>query len=110
MGFLAGKKVLIVGIASKLSIATGIADAMHREGKCRIAGIGFPRGPNSGRSSRSHDRPRGLFDVDSDTAGKGTEFMSQEMRLLNHCGVLSGNSRSTPCLHETFDPPMALIP
>ena len=32
MGFLAGKKVLIVGVASKLSIATGIADAMHREG------------------------------------------------------------------------------
>ena len=32
MGFLAGKEVLIVGIASKLSIATGIADAMHREG------------------------------------------------------------------------------
>lgn len=32
MGFLAGKKVLIVGIASKLSIATGIAHAMHREG------------------------------------------------------------------------------
>lgn len=32
MGFLAGKKVLIVGIASKLSIATGIANAMHREG------------------------------------------------------------------------------
>jgi len=32
MGFLAGKKVLIVGIASKLSIATGIAHAFHREG------------------------------------------------------------------------------
>ena len=32
MGFLAGKKVLIVGIASKLSIATGIAHAMFREG------------------------------------------------------------------------------
>ncbi|KZZ58740.1 enoyl-[acyl-carrier-protein] reductase [Oleiphilus sp. HI0125] len=32
MGFLAGKKVLIIGVASKLSIATGIADAMHREG------------------------------------------------------------------------------
>tara|TARA_R110001592_G_scaffold88520_3_gene260701 strand:+ start:6287 stop:7078 length:792 start_codon:yes stop_codon:yes gene_type:complete len=32
MGFLADKKVLIVGIASKLSIATGIANAMHREG------------------------------------------------------------------------------
>lgn len=32
MGFLAGKKVLIVGIASKLSIATGIANAMYREG------------------------------------------------------------------------------
>ena len=32
MGFLAGKRVLIVGIASKLSIASGIASAMHREG------------------------------------------------------------------------------
>ena len=32
MGFLAGKKALIVGVASKLSIAHGIADAMHREG------------------------------------------------------------------------------
>ncbi|MDX1452377.1 MAG: enoyl-ACP reductase [Oleiphilaceae bacterium] len=32
MGFLAGKKVLIVGIASKLSIATGIANAFYREG------------------------------------------------------------------------------
>jgi enoyl-[acyl-carrier protein] reductase I len=32
MGFLAGKKVLIVGIASKLSIASGIANAFHREG------------------------------------------------------------------------------
>lgn len=32
MGFLAGKKALIVGIASKLSIATGIAHAFHREG------------------------------------------------------------------------------
>lgn len=32
MGFLAGKKALIVGVASKLSIATGIANAFHREG------------------------------------------------------------------------------
>lgn len=32
MGFLAGKKALIVGVASKLSIAHGIAEAMHREG------------------------------------------------------------------------------
>jgi enoyl-[acyl-carrier protein] reductase I len=32
MGFMAGKKVLIVGIASKLSIAYGIAQAMHRQG------------------------------------------------------------------------------
>lgn len=32
MGFMAGKRVLIVGIASKLSIAYGIAQAMHREG------------------------------------------------------------------------------
>ena len=32
MGFLAGKRALIVGVASKLSIASGIAEAMHREG------------------------------------------------------------------------------
>ncbi|MDF1822800.1 MAG: enoyl-ACP reductase [Alcanivoracaceae bacterium] len=32
MGFMAGKRYLIVGIASDRSIATGIADAMHREG------------------------------------------------------------------------------
>ena len=32
MGFLAGKKILIAGIASNRSIAYGIAKAMHREG------------------------------------------------------------------------------
>ena len=32
MGFLAGKRFVIVGIASDRSIATGIADAMYREG------------------------------------------------------------------------------
>lgn len=32
MGFLSGKRFLIVGIASKKSIAWGIADAMHQQG------------------------------------------------------------------------------
>lgn len=32
MGFLAGKRALIVGVASKRSIASGIAEAMRREG------------------------------------------------------------------------------
>lgn len=32
MAFLQGKRALIVGVASKLSIAYGIAEAMHREG------------------------------------------------------------------------------
>lgn len=32
MGFLSGKRALIIGIASKHSIAAGIAEAMHREG------------------------------------------------------------------------------
>ena len=32
MGFLAGKKIAVLGVASKLSIASGIAAAMHREG------------------------------------------------------------------------------
>ena len=32
MGFMTGKRVLVLGVASKLSIASGIAAAMHREG------------------------------------------------------------------------------
>ncbi|GIT23286.1 MAG: hypothetical protein CM1200mP40_29680 [Gammaproteobacteria bacterium] len=32
MGFLAGKRILVLGVASKLSIASGISSAMHREG------------------------------------------------------------------------------
>lgn len=32
MGFLKGKRALIVGVASKRSIAWGVAEAMHREG------------------------------------------------------------------------------
>src|ERR1700730_18003098 len=32
MGFLTGKRALIVGLASDRSIAYGIAEAMHREG------------------------------------------------------------------------------
>ena len=32
MGFLSGKRILIVGVASKLSIASGIAESCHREG------------------------------------------------------------------------------
>ena len=32
MGFLQGKRALIVGVASKRFIACGIAEAMHREG------------------------------------------------------------------------------
>jgi enoyl-[acyl-carrier protein] reductase I len=32
MGFLSGKRALIVGVASQRSIATGISEAMHREG------------------------------------------------------------------------------
>ena len=32
MGFLQGKRALVTGIASERSIATGIAEAMHREG------------------------------------------------------------------------------
>ena len=32
MGFMSGKRALIVGVASNRSIAWGIAQAMHREG------------------------------------------------------------------------------
>ena len=36
MGMLSGKRALVIGVASKLSIAYGIADALHREG-CDLA-------------------------------------------------------------------------
>lgn len=36
MGMLSGKRALVIGVASKLSIAHGIAEAMHREG-CELA-------------------------------------------------------------------------
>jgi len=36
MGFMAGKKALIVGVASERSIAAGIAEAFAREG-CEVA-------------------------------------------------------------------------
>lgn len=32
MGFMSGKRILITGLASKLSIAHGIAQAMHQQG------------------------------------------------------------------------------
>ena len=32
MGFLSGKRILVLGVASKLSIASGIAAAMHKNG------------------------------------------------------------------------------
>ena len=32
MGFLEGKKILIIGVANKFSIASGIAEAMHKQG------------------------------------------------------------------------------
>ena len=32
MGFMTGKRALIVGVATERSIAWGIAEAMHREG------------------------------------------------------------------------------
>ena len=32
MGFLSGKRILVTGLASKLSLAWGLAQAMHREG------------------------------------------------------------------------------
>ncbi len=59
MGFLSGKRVLIVGVASKLSIASGIAAAMHREGaelaftyqneklKARVEGFATSWGSNA---------------------------------------------------------------
>ena len=74
MGFLSGKRALIVGVASDRSIAWGIAQAMHREGaelaftyvndkfKERVAAAGRVAGledrPAAGRDQRRRDRLR----------------------------------------------------
>ena len=45
MGFMAGKRALIVGVASDRSIATGIAEAFAREGKpLSLSQLVDPRG------------------------------------------------------------------
>ena len=66
MGFLTGKRVLIVGVASKLSIASGIAAAMHREG----AELAFtyqndkPQGPRRGIRRRLGLEPGAVLPCD----------------------------------------------
>ena len=76
MGFLTGKRILILGVASKLSIASGIAAAMHREGaelaftyqndKLRDRVVGFAEGWGSQLvfpcDVSSDEQIQGLFD------------------------------------------------
>jgi enoyl-[acyl-carrier protein] reductase I len=54
MGFLQAKRALVTGIASQRSIASGIAEAMHREG----AELASPTRTTSSR--RASRRPRGV--------------------------------------------------
>jgi len=56
MGFLAGKRVLIVGVASKLSIASGIAAAMHREG----AELAFTYQNKNSKAASKNSPPAGV--------------------------------------------------
>ena len=51
MGFLTGKRALIVGVASDRSIAWGIAQAMHREG-AELAFTYVNEKPSGSASSR----------------------------------------------------------
>ena len=61
MGFLAGRKALIVGVASKKSIAWGIAEAMHREG----AELAF---------TYQNDKLRSRVEEVAETCGSGLVF------------------------------------
>lgn len=61
MGFLTGKRVLVVGVASKLSIASGIAAAMHREG----AELAF---------TYQNDKLKGRVEDFAQTWGSSAEF------------------------------------
>ena len=69
MGFMAGKKALIVGVASDRSIAAGIAEAFAREG-CEIA------------FTYQNDKLRGRVK-------KLCERLGQDSRLLFPCDVTS---------------------
>lgn len=69
MGFLAGKKALIVGVASDRSIASGIAEAFSREG-CEIA------------FTYQNDKLKGRVEKLAERLGQNTE-------LLYPCDVTS---------------------
>ena len=64
MGFMAGKKALIVGVASDRSIATGIAEAFAREG----AEIAF---------TYQNDKLRGRVEKLADRLGQNTDLLFQ---------------------------------
>ena len=77
MGFLTGKRALIVGLASKRSIAYGIAEAMHREG----AELAFTY-----QNDRLRDRVEKMAgEFDSDIAVPGNVESDEEIeRVFEH--------------------------
>ena len=104
MGFLQGKRALVTGIASQRSIATGIADAFHREGaelaltyqneklKLRVEDAAAGYGSNivlplDVASARSRDELVRELPLVLDGARLGL--------LVNNAGVLHGGERFT---------------
>jgi enoyl-[acyl-carrier protein] reductase I len=87
MGFLQGKRILIVGLISNKSIAAGIAEAMHREG----AELAFTY-----QSARFEDRIKELASAWNSTltipcdVGSDQEIATMVERLGNDWGQIDG--------------------
>ena len=87
MGFLTGKRVLIVGVASKLSIASGIAAAMHREG----AELAFTY---QNESSRAASRIRRRLGSGPELCFPATSPMTKTSPACSRSWARSGTART----------------
>jgi enoyl-[acyl-carrier protein] reductase I len=85
MGYLAGKKALIFGVANDHSIAWGIAQAMHKEG----ADLGFSyAGPNLEKRVRPLAESVGATFVDECNVGSDEAIATTFERAKGHFGTL----------------------
>ena len=79
MGFLSGKRALVVGLASERSIAYGIASAMHREG----AELAFTY-----QGERLSERVAMVFSADGFPTPENRGMMANVVFVLTSAGVV----------------------
>ena len=101
MGFLQGKRALITGIASQRSIASGIAEAMHREG----AELAFTY-QNDKLKSRVEAAAAEYGSEHRDPAGRRRR--RADRRLLRPSWASTGTASTSSCTPSRFAPREAI--